>query len=148
MGGQRITSAKGASAKTLRRGVPTGGYDTPLTPAEQAGYNTWLKGLPKDLQSTQDYDLQGAYVDNLAADQRGHLSDKRKKPNHTTFSDQSVYSTPQAPGGRWTDGAFWASPTNLKNTPLLALADYMRRVEPGVALVAPIDYTLPAGGLR
>lgn len=33
----------------------------------------------------------------------GHWSDKGKRPNHPTFSEESIYSTPQTPGGRWAD---------------------------------------------
>jgi hypothetical protein len=30
-----------------------------------------------------------------------HFSDKYKKPNHITFSEESIYSTPEKPGGKW-----------------------------------------------
>lgn len=32
-----------------------------------------------------------------------HLSDEYKLPSHVTFSDESIYSTPEKQGGHWTE---------------------------------------------
>lgn len=37
----------------------------------------------------------------LVMDSKAHFTDKYKLPNHPTFSDQSIYSTPETPGGTW-----------------------------------------------
>ena len=39
----------------------------------------------------------------MSEDARGHLGDKYNKPNHPTFSDESIYSTEEHRGGTWTD---------------------------------------------
>ncbi len=76
-------------------------YDTPIPPERQQEYEKYKSQLPPPLQSTQDYDLQGAFLAGAVPDANGHMTDKFKKPNHPTFSNQSEYSTPQTPGGTW-----------------------------------------------
>lgn len=36
----------------------------------------------------------------------GHFPDTYKRPNHETFSDESIYSTPENPGGHWNGNKF------------------------------------------
>ncbi len=77
-------------------------YDTKLTPEEENKFQSWKSvNAPKD--SGEDYDLRGAYKEGLSKDSKsGHWSDKYKKPNHPTFSDQSQYAK-DAPhkAGHW-----------------------------------------------
>lgn len=69
---------------------PTGQFDTPLTPEEEARFQQWARTLPANLQSTEDYDLRGAWKADAKAAANGHLPDTWKKPNHPTFSNESM----------------------------------------------------------
>jgi hypothetical protein len=74
-----------------------GPYDTKLSPSEETKFQSWKqKNAPND--SGADYDLRGAYKAGLSpAASNGHWSDLYKKPNHPTFSNESMYATPDAP---------------------------------------------------
>jgi hypothetical protein len=125
----------------------SGQYNTRLSEDEEAAFEAWRSRLPKRLQALSDYDLRGAWRADARAAANGHLPDTWKKPNHPTFSRESIYSTPSAPGGSWegNDAAwvYFASPANLKYRPAKALADYFRANEPTSSVVLPIDYSLP-----
>lgn len=114
-------------------------YDTKLTPIEEAKF---LKQFP-DPRSTADYDMRGAWKAGATKADNGHLPDTWKKPNHITFSNESMYhgvngnvggSWQELPGGKW---SFSPSTTNLKNTPLPQMQQYFQRYEPGNMLVLP-----------
>jgi len=83
----------------LSASPPTlGPYDTKLPPAEEQKFQTWkAKNAPTD--SGADYDLRGAYKAGLNPAANGHWPDTYKKPNHPTFSNESIYATSDAP--RW-----------------------------------------------
>ena len=97
-------------------------YNTSLTDNEKQLYNKWKSGLPKRLQGTQDYDLQGFWKENpnftLDAED-AHLTDKFKKPNHETFSLESQYATGKntAYAGAW-DGDNYVKPMIKYGQPL------------------------------
>lgn len=129
-----------------------GTYDTKLNSSDEVMYDTWRRKLPEGQQSAQDYDLRGAWQAGLGRAGNGHFPDTYKKPNHPTFNNESVYSTPEHQGGQWagTDGGpwtFWASPENVRNMPVLQLQDYFRRVEPDSNVVFPFDYRMPGGDI-
>ena len=115
-------------------------YNTKLTPEEEARFQKWERA-----NDVYDYDARGAWKELQAGtmneDTRGHLGDKYKKPNHPTFSNQSVYHGVDGfQGGEWQtddDGrtAFIVGQTNMMSP--AALADYFQKIEPYVAL---IDY--------
>ena len=89
-------------------------YTTPLEPQEKAAYAAWkAKYAPND--SGFDYDLQGAFKAGLTPDANGHFSDRFKKPNHQTFSNESQYAK-DAPdkAGRW-EGENYIAPASLGN---------------------------------
>ena len=117
-------------------------FDSKVPPERQKDYEKWMAQLPKNLQSTADYDLSGAFLSG-AKPEGGHLTDKFKKPNHMTFSTESQYSGRGAQvGGRWEQGpdktwTFYASPTNLEHHSAKELQDYFQRYEPGNKLVLP-----------
>lgn len=80
-------------------------YNTKLTDEEERAYQRWAKeeGRAGDVY---DYDLRGAWREimagTMAEDERKHLGDKYKKPNHPTFSDQSKYNGVDGyVGGSW-----------------------------------------------
>lgn len=88
--------------------MKSGKYDTPLSSDEAAGYAEWKKQYaPRD--SGEDYDLQGAYKAGLTPDpETGHWPDTFKKPNHPTFSNESMYATGDnaAKAGHWEGNTF------------------------------------------
>lgn len=100
----------------IATGRPVVGYNTPLSPLEEMAFRQWARtesGVPfkPDVQP-QDYDLRGFYQalqqgDPRAAsaidpnDNRLHYPDIWKTPYHETFSNQSMYATPDAP--QWND---------------------------------------------
>lgn len=103
--------AKAASAPadvaSLEKNVTAaGGFDTKLSPDEEAQYQAWKqKYAPND--SGADYDLRGAYKAGLTPDATGHWPDTYKKPNHPTFSDESVYAAANpAKAGHWQAGQY------------------------------------------
>lgn len=89
-------------------------FDTHLSPREERDFQDWKsKNAPND--SGEDYDLRGAYKSGLKKDdESGHWSDKYKKPNHPTFSDQSQYAK-DAPdkAGHW-EGKKFVPPSGKK----------------------------------
>lgn len=111
-------------------------YNTPIPPERQKAFDSWLakSGKAKDYY---DYDVQGYWLSGAANDPRGHGSDEFKKPNHPTFSVDSKYSTPQLPGGIWTDKGFIAHPSNFIHQTPDDLKAYFKQVEPGSLLYLP-----------
>src|SRR5262245_7079759 len=97
----------------------------PLTPVGEALYQQQAQGRMSD-----DYDLRGAWAQMGGGPfGEGHLTDQWKLPNHPTFSTGSRYSTPQQPGGMWSqmpDGRwmFWPSQTNIDQFGASRLQDY------------------------
>jgi hypothetical protein len=113
---------------------------TKLTPQQEAGYLDWkAKNRPND--SGMDYDLRGAYLAQLNPDNRGHLDDEFKFPNHPTFSTGSKYSTEKTPGGEWKklpSGQFYFEPSRwMENDTerMKFLLEYMKKAEPESVLV-------------
>ena len=88
-------------------------YNTALTTAQEAKYEAWVKGnnnQNRDMSGdVYNYDLKGYWSKYINGDSKqednanGHLTDEFKKPNHPTFSDQSVYNNVDGNvGGKWT----------------------------------------------
>lgn len=106
------------------------------TNMQVSGYNQWRSSLPKNLQEDNDYDLQGYYnkYGNKGPASNGHLPDEFKKPNHVTFSNESVYSSDKTPGGQWSQEngkwAFKPSPYNIQNVGADSLRNYFKQNEP------------------
>lgn len=86
-------------------------YDTKLSSVDEGKFSAWKQQYaPND--SGGDYDLRGAYKEGLKPDPvTGHWPDTYKKPNHPTFSDQSIYAK-DAPekAGHW-DGDTYVPPS-------------------------------------
>lgn len=112
-------------------------YNTQLTPAEEKEFVKWAGPKVKDLY---DYDLKGFWKAGLGVDERGHGTDQFKKPNHPTFSNQSIYHGQNGQmGGVWgqtPEGqtVFTPSAHNLKNLPLPLLKRYFNEREPGALI--------------
>jgi hypothetical protein len=138
----------GASGRTpMIKGHNTGmapedAYNTVLPEFAEKGFQSWMKTQSKttgrDLNNDlHDYDLRGYFKENGAVNLSGtHLTDKYKKPNHPTFSTNSIYDGVDGnQGGQWTKAAdgswdFYASPTNEANMSGEALKSYFDEVEP------------------
>jgi hypothetical protein len=82
------------------------------------------------------------------------MPDTYKLPNHMTFSNDSVYSTPEHQGGRWIQGGdghwiFLPSEYNMQQHPMPEMEEYFRRTEQGIPgrpdsyAVYPSDYHMP-----
>lgn len=126
----------------------SGQFNTQLTPAQEAEFRRWAARLPRDLQNTADYDLRGAWKADSHAAANGHLPDTWKKPNHPTFSKESIYSGQNGTGGQWSDAGndkwvYWSSPDNLRYQSAGMLSNYFRQVEPDSTVILPFDYKLP-----
>jgi hypothetical protein len=82
---------------------PADPYTTQLKPDEEVQFQAWAKrnGVRMEPGWNEDYDMRGLWKSNpnIVADPRGHWPDTYKKPNHPTFSNESIYATPDAP--RW-----------------------------------------------
>ncbi len=86
-------------------------FDTKLSSKDEEKFQSWKKkNAPND--SGEDYDLRGAYKEGLSRDSKNnHFSDKYKKPNHPTFSDESIYAK-EAPelAGHWKGDVYSETP--------------------------------------
>lgn len=124
-GGQQSGTAQQQGTTTQqstqkREGAPKESYDTKLTPDEESQYQEWRKTLPGPLQSEEDYDLRGYWKDpdtqKDGIKDGQHFTDRYKKPNHPTFSNESMYATGKnkSRAGHWDDnGDFVASEDQL-----------------------------------
>lgn len=89
---QASTEPAGALKPSEGTRTPENQYETKLSPEAEVQFQEWkAQNAPKD--SGQDYDLRGAFASGITADpSTGHWPDAWKKPNHPTFSDQSIYA--------------------------------------------------------
>lgn len=135
-----------------------GMYNTPLSPTEQASFRNWAAQRYKTtgrnpLNDMYDYDVQGFWKSGAANAANGHGTDLFKKPNHPTFSNESMYAGQAGPagqpmtGGRWFPNSYQPSPTNLQSHSPQELSSYFRQVEPDYHLLlppAPLRSPIPA----
>lgn len=101
--GQKQALAIAYSVK--RKGRADGGiaptYDSPLSGNEESAFQQW-KSVNAPQDSGADYDLRGAFKEGLSPAANGHWPDTYKKPNHETFSNESIYAAQQPQlAGRW-----------------------------------------------
>lgn len=122
----------------------TNQFNTTLNPEKEAQFQAWAESQNK-LRDLQDYDLRGFFNTQGQVAANGHSSDKFKKPNHPTFSDQSIYNNSANPeGGRYVGGTwdqvngqdrFTPTAEMLRSThPLNQMRRYMADVEPNAVL--------------
>lgn len=126
-----------------------------LVPVEHDPYNPFVNLVPTDedpfaakgAQSSSpppiDYDYAGAAAAGLKPDERGHMPDTYKLPNHITFSNESVYHGKNGTaGGQWDklpDDKWMFTPgrTNLENYSPIQLQQYFQQYEPDSLLNIP-----------
>lgn len=142
----------------------TNRYNTPLDPGQEFGYGQWLQ-LQSAMRNRDvgrdnfDYDMRGAYQQaqptpqypstftlpeqgDAAPNPEAHFTDTFKKPNHPTFSDQSMNQGRDGQvGGTWASAGgqtyFQPGPANLQQWGQGPLQDYFKQAEPDVALIPP-----------
>ncbi len=97
--------AQGPAARRLAIGSDRTGYNTELTAGGEVAYKDW-KSKYDPLDSGVDYDHRGFFDANETRGANGHGTDKFKKPNHPTFSDESQYATGENAkyAGHWGPG--------------------------------------------
>lgn len=124
----------------------TGKYNTVLTPEQEQQFQAWAIDESKRqgrnvLLDLYDYDLRGLWNSGGGfGGENGHAGDIYKKPNHPTFSNQSMYDGADGfSGGVWqetpTGIRYIANPSNVYSED--ELRRYFQRVEPDVELVIP-----------
>ena len=92
-----------------------------------------LKAIQQNAGPGDDYDyLVNHLVNGGGTDENLHYLDTGKKPNHPTFSGESLFANDEQPGGQWSeDHAGWTfSPSDRQiNTPgyLEKLQEYFNR---------------------
>lgn len=122
----------------------TNQYNTPLSPSNEQMFNAWATDESKRqgrnvLSDLYDYDLRGMWnAGSGFGGDNGHATDQWKKPNHPTFSNQSIYNGADGyQGGVWAETPQGFTYTaNATNTwPREALQQYFDRQEPGVRAI-------------
>jgi hypothetical protein len=89
-------------------------YNTRLGPEQFVAFRRWANEDPNIRLNLRDYDMQGWWLENFLkgtlGNQQGHFTDKYKKPNHPTFSKESIYSNDVVQGGDWRNSgeSFWS----------------------------------------
>lgn len=119
-------------------------YNTQLDPIDEEKFVDWAADNNK-LNDVEDYDLRGFYKQQGQLDERGHAADQFKKPNHPTFSNESIYNGQDGyNGGVWSEVGdkthFAPSETNLQMRSPEQLQGYFKQVEPDVALDMPARF--------
>lgn len=116
----------------------TNKYNTKLSPQEESEFQTWAKQKNRE-KDLFDYDLRGAWKDNVQEAENGHLPDTYKKPNHPTFSDESKYAE-KGNHGKWSregDKDVYTARAGMSEYDKQLLVDYFNRIEKGVKLRFP-----------
>jgi hypothetical protein len=77
-------------------------WNTPLDPEQEAQFQDWAQ-KNNHLRDLYDYDMRGAWREGISPDpQTQHWPDTYKKPNHPTFSEESIYHGSEGHmGGYW-----------------------------------------------
>jgi hypothetical protein len=149
---RRVRRAEGGSVGDEPPDM-SGQYNTPLSPDEEARFQAWAASIGH-AGDTREYDLRGAFKSGVTAGADGHFPDTYKKPNHPTFSSESQYSVPEAPGGTWSGGQngepwkFTPSEQNLRMRSPAQLQRYFREREPANQLDLPTSRVGSARGGR
>ncbi len=126
----------------------TNKYNTKLSPEQETQFLNWAAANNR-LNDLADYDMRGAWANGIAADANAHFPDTYKKPNHPTFSNESIYHGIDGyEGGSWSKkadfDAFTPGRTNLEMRSPQELEQYLKQSDPNVILEtaksgAPMD---------
>ena len=113
-------------------------FNTEISDDDYIKYLEWRNFLPDNFKSVYDYDLRGLFLDKeeldkfnksfLSDPENAHMTDKYKKPNHPTFSNESQWHGSNGFfGGEWSkDGLeFKASNTNISLNGTRGIINYL-----------------------
>lgn len=115
-------------------------------PTQYSDVRPFIEWLDRNnLLLSDDYDHMGAFNAGLQPDERGHLPDTYKLPNHITYSNESKYAQQKGapPAGRWEENPkggwnFYASLQNIRNAGgPEKLMQYFKTYEPDSTLIFP-----------
>lgn len=126
-------------------------FNTELSRENQTRFRTWLRNLSQATgrdrsQDLINYDLQGYWLNGGHVDKgQGHMPDTYKKPNHPTFSNESIYhGLPDETGipyegGVWGQDDSYTPSVRMLQTTIQPdqLIQYFRQVEPNSKLKFP-----------
>lgn len=116
-----VPRSASSSTATLPHAKP-GPYVTSLSPSDEGNFQDWVKSnnVPFDDSPQSDYDMRGYWKAMAAGDKNAkteinpddhlpHYPDTYKTPYHKTFSNESMYATPDAP--HWEGDKLVPTPT-------------------------------------
>ena len=121
-------------------------YNTKLSDKDEKRFQQWIKDISikqgrNILEDLYDYDMRGAFKEGLTPDNNLHWKDTYKKPNHPTFSTQSIYHNIDGySGGEWNKDTFGRDTFTPSKTNLYTydeLQNYFNRAEPNALLIEP-----------
>jgi hypothetical protein len=120
-------------------------FNTPLSKKEEAEFLKWAEENNR-LEDSRDYDMRGWWKQfgSLKMEDGQHFPDTYKKPNHPTFSRESIYNGAMVSdgipiyGGTWGEDYYQPSATMIRfmQNPQF-LQDYFKKVEPNMRLLLP-----------
>lgn len=115
---EHLTPAKKRQSHGQVPLAPHDEFTTKLSPEQESQFIAWRnQWAPKD--SGFNYDLRGAFKEGMLPDEvTGHWSDRYKKPNHETYSVESIYAAEHGNPGTWTgkDHDIYVPGTNPRAT--------------------------------
>lgn len=141
-------AAAPAADPQLYMADPSKRFNTPLSPNDQISFNKWATDNNR-LGDMKDYDMQGAWKAGAGQADNGHFPDTFKKPNHPTFSTESMYANQGNPG-QWNGDNFTPTTQTLANMGGQAGAQaYMAQSDPGATMGAePPANAMAGAGLQ
>lgn len=107
------------------------------------------RGIP--YSDKLDYDYFSFFKNQAKGSIQDHFPDTYKRPNHKTFSIESIYSTPENPGGRWEGENF--IPSMNRGGPIVPVPRDVKYSSPNTAnddieLADLVGYSLGEGNVN
>ncbi len=123
-------------------------FNTPIPPEKMGDFNAWVADQARKtgrnpLNDRYDYDVNGFFLSGGGKDARSHMTDRFKKPNHPTFSNESQYHGVGGNlGGKWITAPggssyYEPSPLNVQMHGIQGLKQYFAQTEPDTMLLTP-----------
>ena len=123
-------------AGTFEKDYFLNNFNTKLAPADEEKFQTWATANNR-LRDLEDYDARGWWKNDRTTAGNGHGSDVYKKPNHPTFSDESMYhGTPAGNGLRAWQGGKWIQNENGEYTGFAPSEQMLKTTQPAEKLDA------------
>lgn len=125
-----------------------GGRVSKWTKKDEKDFQEWYASVSNRLglnpdpdDSEQYYDYRLFWKENpkdaqkmLNAEEGSHFTDRYKLPGHPTFSNESIYSTDETPGGSWEehDGRFYYVPSDYTKLYIDRTLNYLSGQNEGI----------------